>query len=397
MDNYRLIENRGLIVPDTATIRACVEAEFRAVFGEDMPTDPATPQGMLITRITEERDAIARNNAELANQINPAIAGGVFLDSLIALTGSRRRSAVRSLIAGAQFGGVPGTIISAGSLATVEPSGEQFAVVADVILGQAGTGVGDLRAVNAGPVAASAGSLNAVASSVLGWETIFNPAAAVLGKDKEKDVPLRRRRRQTLARQTTSINEAIVSRLYDLPGVRSLSYLENYSDTGQVMDGIFLRKHSLWACVEGGTDDGVAQALFETKTVGGGYNGAVIVAVPDPINGRLYEVKFDRPEEVVLLVRVSARASYLDIQQVIPDLVMNYVSGEVEGDAGFVTGSDVSPFEIAGAINQQEPTIFVRRVELSLAGSGTWSSDTFEIARNQVARTRRSSIQVVVE
>ncbi|MCZ8432225.1 hypothetical protein [Achromobacter ruhlandii] len=157
-----------------------------------------------------------------------------------------------------------------------------------------------------------------------------------------------------------------------------------------------MRKHSIWACVEGGTDMEVAKAIFETKTVGGGYNGAVVVQVPDPVNGRLYEVKFDRPEEVALLIRVTVRSSTLDVQQLVPDLVMNYVNGEIDGDVSFVVGSDVSTFEIASAINQQEPSIFVKKVELSVVGSGTWSADTMVIAPNQIARTQRSSIQVVI-
>lgn len=395
MADYSFIVNRGVIVPDTATTRTQVEAEFRAVFGDDMPTDPATPQGLLITRITEERDAIARNNAELANQINPALSGGVFLDSLMALTGGRRRSSVRSLIVGAVLGGVPGTNVPAGSIAETE-QGEQFELVNTVVLDAAGTAAGNLRALQDGEIIVPAGGLNTVASSVLGWETITNPSAAIPGQREENDVLLRRRRAQTLALQTTSINEAIVSRLYDIEAVRSCYYLENYADVDQVVDGIPMRKHSIWACVEGGTDMEVAKAIFETKTVGGGYNGAVVVQVPDPVNGRLYEVKFDRPEEVTLLIRVTVRSSTLDVQQLIPDLVMNYVNGEIDGDVSFVVGSDVSTFEIASAINQQEPSIFVKKVELSVVGSGTWSADTMVIAPNQIARTQRSSIQVVI-
>ncbi|MFY2842308.1 baseplate J/gp47 family protein [Achromobacter ruhlandii] len=395
MADYSFIVNRGVIVPDTATTRAQVEAEFRAVFGDDMPTDPATPQGLLITRITEERDAVARNNAELANQINPALSGGVFLDSLMALTGGRRRSSVRSLIVGAVLGGVPGTNVPAGSIAETE-QGEQFELVNTVVLDAAGSAAGNLRALQDGEIIVPAGGLNTVASSVLGWETITNPAAAIPGQREENDVLLRRRRAQTLALQTTSINEAIVSRLYDIEAVRSCYYLENYEDVDQVVDGIPMRKHSIWACVEGGTDMEVAKAIFETKTVGGGYNGAVVVQVPDPVNGRLYEVKFDRPEEVTLLVRVTVRSSTLDVQQLIPDLVMNYVNGEIDGDVSFVVGSDVSTFEIASAVNQQEPSIFVKKVELSVVGSGTWSADTMVIAPNQIARTQRSSIQVVI-
>jgi len=395
MADYSFIENRGVIVVDTATTRAQVEAEFRAVFGEDMPTDPATPQGALITRITEERDAIARNNAELANQINPNLAGGVFIDSLMALTGGQRRSSVRSLIVGAILGGIPGTNVPAGSIAETE-QGEQFELVATVVLDPGGTASGSFRAIQDGEIVVPPGGLETVASSVLGWETITNPAAAIPGQVEENDVLLRRRRAQTLALQTTSINEAIVSRLYDIEAVRSCYYLENYADVDQEVDGIPMRKHSIWACVEGGTDQEVAQALFETKTVGGGYNGAVVVDVADPVNGRLYDVKFDRPNEIALLIRVSVRESTLDVQQLIPDLVMNYVNGGIEGDVSFVVGSDVSTFEIASAINQQEPTIFVKKVELSVVGSGVWSADTMDIAPDQIARTQRSSIQVVI-
>ncbi|WP_241135435.1 baseplate J/gp47 family protein, partial [Achromobacter xylosoxidans] len=172
----------------------------------------ATPQGLLITRITEERDAIARNNAELANQINPALSGGVFLDSLMALTGGRRRSSVRSLIVGAVLGGVPGTNVPAGSIAETE-QGEQFELVNTVVLDAAGSAAGNLRALQDGEIIVPAGGLNTVASSVLGWETITNPSAAIPGQREENDVLLRRRRAQTLALQTTSINEAIVSRL----------------------------------------------------------------------------------------------------------------------------------------------------------------------------------------
>lgn len=395
MADYNFIESRGVIVADTAMTRAQVEAEFRAVFGDDMPTDPATPQGMLITRITEERDAIARNNAEVANQVNPNLAGGLFLDSLVALTGGRRRSSVRSQIIGAELGGVPGTNVPAGSIAETA-QGEQFELVATVVLNAAGVASGNLRALQEGEIVVPPGGLNTVASSVLGWETISNPDAAIPGQVEENDVLLRRRRAQTLALQTTSINEAIVSRLYSIETVRSCHYLENYADVDQVIDGIPMRKHSIWACVEGGTDQAVAQALFETKTVGGGYNGAVVVHVQDPVNGRLYEVKFDRPEEIALLIRVTVKASPLDVQQLVPDLIMNYVGGDIEGDVSFVVGSDVSTFEIASAVNQQEPTIFVKKVELSVVGSGTWSPDTLEIAPNQIARTQRSSIQVVI-
>jgi len=394
MADFEYINNRGTIIPDTADIRAEVEAEFKAVFGDDMPTDPATPQGKLITRIVETRDGVARNNAELANQINPSLAGGLFLDALTALTGASRRSAVKSLITGAVFGGVPGTNIPSGSLAETA-DGDQFSVVTSVVLNASGTATGSLRAVNDGEIIVPPNALNTVASSVLGWETITNPTSAIPGQVEETDAALRRRRAQTLALQTTSVNEAIVSRLYDIDDVRSVYYLENYADEDLTIDGIAMRKHSIWACVEGGSDQDVAQALFETKTVGGGYNGDVVVSVTDSTSGRHYEIKFDRPTEVSVLIRVTARSNQLDLMRLIPDLVMNYVNGDIDGDVSFVIGKDVSPFEISGAINQQEPSIFVTKVELSTDGIA-WSSNTLSIAPNQIARTQSSAIIVAV-
>lgn len=394
MADYQYLTSQGVIVPDTSQTRAQVEAEFKAVFGQDLVTDPSSPAGALITRITEERDALARNNAELANQINPDYAGGVFLDAIWRLTGGRRNEAVRSHINGVVLGGVPGTIIPAGSLAQSQ-AGDRFELVSAVQLNASGVATGTFRALEDGAIQVPPNGLDSVASSVLGWETVNNPSAAIPGRPEEGDPQARRRRRRTLALQTTSVNEAVVSRLYDIPEVRSLYYLENYTDATQVIDGITLKRNSLWACVEGGSDEDVARALFETKTVGGGYNGAVVVNVPDPTNGRPYEVAFDRPTEVHLLIRVTVKVTSLDTQTLIPQLVMNYVNGDIEGDVSFVVGADVSPWEISGAINQQEPSIVIRKVEISEVGSGIWSSDVFDIAPDEVARTQLSSITVV--
>ncbi|MBP3932282.1 MAG: hypothetical protein J6D44_00175, partial [Pseudomonas sp.] len=96
MADYNYIVSTGVIVPDTASLRSEVEAEYKSVLGADLPVTPETPQGVLITAEVESRDGMVRNNAELANQINPDIAGGVWLDAIWALTRGKRRGATRS-------------------------------------------------------------------------------------------------------------------------------------------------------------------------------------------------------------------------------------------------------------------------------------------------------------
>lgn len=393
MADYNYVTSEGVIVPDTSAIREQVEAEWKSAFGADLPVTPETPQGVIITTEVEARDGMVRNNAEVANQINPDIAGGIWLDALWSLTRGSRRAATRSRLSGVVFSGVPGTIIPAGSLATVQGTNSRFRTIVNIIIGASGSTTSSMEAVEAGPIAAPVGGLNEVASSVLGWETVSNPSAAVLGQTRESDVSSRRRRRQTLSLQSVGMPESIISRLYDTDGVRSLSFRENITNANIVIDGVTLLPHSIYACVEGGSDIDVATALHASKAVGPNYNGSVTVNVTDPSSGQVYAVKFSRPVQRTFRARITVKKSNLDVQTIIPNAIEMYVNGELEGDSGLTVNQDLSSFELAGAVNQVEPRIFVLRAETSENGID-WSSNDVPILLNQIALLPKSAIQV---
>lgn len=393
---YQYINSTGVIVPDTAETRATVEAEFQSVFGTDMPLDPSTPQGGLVTLLTEARDGMVRNNAELANQINPDLAGGVFLSAIWRFTGGQRRAGSFSRLLGVQLAGQPNTLIPAGSIATASESGAQFATTAAVLIGPLGTVTADFQALETGPINVPIGGLDSIASGILGWETVSNPSAATPGKLVEGDIPARLRRRQTLALQTISSTEAIISALYDTEGVESLSFRENVAATTQVIDGITMVAHSIYACVDGGADADVAFVLMREKTDGAAFNGAVTVNAMQPLSKQIIPVKFDRPAEIQVFVRFTVRPSPLDVQTIIPDTIIAYRDGELPGDRGFTVGTPVSPFELSGAVHQVAPQIFVTKVELSTNGGVSWSTSSVAVALNQVARVTRSSVLVVI-
>lgn len=395
MANYDYVTSTGVIVPDTADIRSEVEAEWRTAFGQDLPVDPETPQGVMITMETESRDALVRNNAEVANQINPDISGGIWLDAIWSLTGGSRRGATRSRLNGVEFRGIASTLIPAGSIATVSPSGERFRTLVNILLDGTGFATSTMEAINTGPIAAAEGTLTEVASSVLGWEQVYNPSDAVLGQVVESDVASRRRRRQTLALQSNGSPESIISRLYDTDGVRSLSFRENITNDPITIDGISIPGHYIYACVEGGSDQDVANALFQSKAVGPGYAGSITVPVTDAASGQVYDVNFDRPVERTFQARFTVKSSPLDALNIIQNAVQSYVNGELEGDAGLVVNQNLSPFELAGAVNIVEPRIFITKVELSTDGL-TWSTAEIEIKLNEVARLPKSAVQVVI-
>ncbi|MEQ4714203.1 baseplate J/gp47 family protein [Providencia alcalifaciens] len=394
MADYQYLTSQGVIVPDTSTLRDDVESEYRSVFGQQLDVNPETPQGALITMEVENRDAVVRNNAELANQINPDLAGGIFLDAIWALMGGQRFDATHSFLSQVKFTGIAETIIPKGSQAATL-NGDLFETTKTLIIGKGGSVTGDMRAIETGAIECGVGQLNKVASSVLGWETVHNPSNAVLGRDAESDLQSRRRRKQTLAKNTVSVGEAITSALYELEGVRSLAYRENYTDQPMMFDGITLVPHSIYVCVEGGDKEAIARSLLRTKTLGAAFNGSEEVEVLENISGQIYPVKFDRAKEIVLFCRVTVKKATVDAQTIIPAAVELWANGEIDGEGGLVVGRDVSPFEISAGINAVEPRLFITRVELSTDGKA-WSSNNYEIKMNEVARLKRSAVQVVL-
>ncbi|WP_272539166.1 terminase family protein [Providencia sp. PROV197] len=124
-------------------------------------------------------------------------------------------------------------------------------------------------------------------------------------------------------------------------------------------------------------------------------NGSEEVEVLETISGQIYPVKFDRAKEIVLFCRVTVKKATVDAQTIIPAAVESWSNGDIDGEGGLVVGRDVSPFEISASINAVEPRLFITRVELSTDGKA-WSSNNYEIKMNEVARLKRSAVQVVL-
>lgn len=401
MADYGFVVETGVIVPDTVVLRAQVEAEWREAFGADIILTANTPQGVLVTMLTLARDNTARNNAALANQINPDVAGGIFLDAIWRLTGGDRVKATQSIVTGVALTGVPGTIIPAGVLLAVgSADGALFASVGTVQLNGSGLATVDFQAVDAGPVAAPAGDLEFIVSGVLGWETATNPTPAVLGVARESDIAGRRRRRDTLALQSVSMSEATLAAVRDqnqCPGVRSAVYRENRTGATVVIDGVSLVEHSIYVCVSGGTDADIAAALLRSKSGGCNWNGTTTVNTTDPASGQVYPVSFQRPEEKQVYIRVTVRqgSEVGDPVTTARNAVLAYVNGELDGEPGLIIGADVSPWEIAGAVNRGAPGLYVTSVTVSLDGI-TFTSNVIPFDLDEQAQVFEGNIQITV-
>jgi len=394
--DYDLVTTTGVVVPDTQDLRAQVIAEYLAAFGADLSTDSSTPQGVLINMEALARTAVVINNAALANQINPNLAGGIFLDAILKLTGSSRTSASHTLVT-CVLTGVNGTIIPLASQAK-DTNGvlyQSVGIAAATILLNTATVV--FEAVDTGAITCGANTLTSIVSDILGWETINNPAVQdSVGSAEQSDAEARLFRRRTLALQGLSIAEAIVSGLYATTGVTSVFFQENVAATPQVINGVSMVAHSLYACVLGGSDIAVANILQLKKSGGCAYNnGASGTPISVPlivqVSGQVIDVLFDRPDDIpfIVLITISATTAVNNPSLTTKDAIAAYING-------LQVGTGVSPFELAGAVVEVAPGIFVHDLQVSKASPVSFVRTEITLAVFEKASATAGSVTVTL-
>lgn len=394
---YQYLDDTGVVVPDTIDLKTEVQQEYLTGIDANLNLADETPQGVMIAAEALARAEVVANNAAVANQINPNIAGGPFLAAICELTGLDVPIGTHSYLTAVAIGGQALTFIPAGSVAHVGgPSGAAFQTVAAVTLSAGGTGVVDFQAVDIGPTPCGISGLN-TPSAVLGWETVNNSAAAVLGELAPTDAELRTLRKNTLALQGIGLPEAVTSALNDTPGVRSIQFRENVTNGTLTIDGIVLVAHSIWACVSGGLDLDVATALLQSKSLGCNWNGATTVNVTEPSSGQTYPVQFDRPTNVPIWVRYTIKTGTLlgDQLSQIQAATQAYATGQIDGMSGFTVGAGVSPFELAAAVVAELPGTFVMKVEVSLDNI-TYVTTELVLALDHIATVIDSAVTVIL-
>ncbi len=403
MTGFIYVTATGIIVPDTGTTKSEVQAEFVAALGADLVLDDATPQGRLIDVEVAARDAYVRTMAEFANQINPNVAVGTFLEAICGLHGVQPVIATYSVASNCILTGSEGTFVPASSRVS-SATGDIFSTVNDVTIGVGGTVTVDVVAIVAGGVVAAADSITKIIDGILGWTAITNPAAAVEGVAASTDQSLRIERKQLLSIMSKGTSEAIQSNVKGVTGVISLQQRENPSSGNENVDGVHMTPHSTWVCVQGGSDEDVALALFKSKqsgspwTSGTGNGAPVTVNVTDPNSGQVYPVLFTRGTEIPIIVRVtiSMGTTTADPNVTIPAAIFEYAAGTMPGEVGFVLGADASPFELAGAISRNTPGVFVKNVEVGTVASPIYGNTPVAIDLWEYASIAGSNIIILV-
>lgn len=161
--------------------------------------------------------------------------------------------------------------------------------------------VGEVQAVNAGPIEQPANTIDTILTPMLGWDSVINPVAATPGEDRETDEELRLRFRNGKFDRATNTYDAIYSALINLDNVTEVTIYEN--DTS-VVDGNGVPAHSFLPIVSGGLSQAIGNAIWENKPTGILSYGNTSVSVTD-IQGGTHTVSFSRPNPVVIYISID--------------------------------------------------------------------------------------------
>ena len=298
----------GFSADDVSDVRAAVAQAWKQAFRSDntaeLNTEPETPAGQIIDSQTA---SITQKDSELlylANMLNPLKATGIFQDALGEIYYIRRKPAIASS-AVIKCTGLPGTVIpvSAQIMSTADDTVWQNTEAQTI--GSDGTCECVFECQSSGLISAATGTLSRINTMVAGWDTAVNEAAAVVGQNAETQGAFEARRYASVGLNSRGTISAVYARVANCANVVSCIVRENKTNVPIEIDGYYLKAHSVFVSVVGGSDEDIAEAIYNSCSAGCDYNGNTTVAVTDSATRAVEKVTFYRPEEFDVYVKVT--------------------------------------------------------------------------------------------
>ena len=229
-----------------------------------------------------------------------------------------------------------------------------FGTNADVTIGIGGNVNVQATATVAGLQLVAAGAISQIVDVVNGWETVNNTAAGITGRNRETDVIYRERIRRQTRRNALSSLDAIGIAVEVVDGVAKVNPLENDENASAVVDGVTIAAHSVYIVVQGGVDDDVALAIYNSRAAGTPTDGSVTVNIPR--GNWTVGIKFARPAETPISVTLTIdtidgfpSGGITQIQQALLDLVADLDIGEpIYDGSAYVAILGIPGFRILG-------------------------------------------------
>ena len=272
------VDDTGVHAPSLETALADTRQQLADIFGDDIANADQTPQGQLAGLIAVLETFIGEALVRLGNATSVNDAVGTQLDTLGELLDILRQRATRSRVT-ATVTGVAGTNLPAASRARTA-DGDVFRTIADVAIAPSPGVSVEMEAVEEGAVRADAGTLTNIVTVVPGWETITNPAAAVIGVPRQGDPEYRTAYRRRTAHRAIGSGSAIESAVDEALGGRQ-RVIENFTANSIVEQEFTVYANSILAVVQSGIDATIQRAIETARGMGVGTMTAIVGGTPN--------------------------------------------------------------------------------------------------------------------
>ncbi len=321
------INENGLLIDEFSTIYTRLADKFKLIYGQDINLEQNSPDGQLLGIITNEIYDLQTLLLHIYNSFDPDLAQGVEINKIMKLIAQTRRASTKSIVDITIVANANVTLPA--DYTIIDENKNEWVINAETTL-TAGTHIVSFNAVNFGAIEASANTINDVVTVFPEITSVNNATAALIGKDEESDVLLRKRRNNLLAVNSISTVAGLSSKLSSLDTVLDVVVYENFTDEYDPIKD--MEAHSLWVIVDGGAVDEISRIIALDKTIGTGLKGIVEnTYVETYLRGDgvsrfiSHEVKFDRPTRIPLTVRLTVTkrlpTSIINIQEIKNKLV----------------------------------------------------------------------------
>ena len=298
----------GFSADDVSDVRVAVAQAWKQAFRSDntaeLNTEPETPAGQIIDSQTA---SITQKDSELlylANMLNPLKATGIFQDALAEIYFLRRKPAIAST-AVIRCTGLPGTVIPVSAQVMSTADDTVWQNTEETKIGDDGTCECVFECQSAGLISAAAGTLSRINTMVAGWDTAVNPWAATVGQNAETQGAFEARRYASVGLNSRGTIAAVYARVANCANVVSCIVRENKTNMPIEIDGYYIKAHSIFVSVVGGSDEDIAEAIYNSCSAGCDYNGNTTVSVTDSATKAVEKVTFYRPAEFDVYVKVT--------------------------------------------------------------------------------------------
>lgn len=286
--------------------------------------------------------------------------------------------------------GEVGTVVPAGFLVATN-GGLQYTVMNAVTIGDSGTVLALVRAVETGPEYNTAAQTVLVIvnpSSVAGIESVTNDADITGGRLKETDAEFRERYYKSVDYPGGVNADAFrAALLNDVEGVSSVYVYEN--DTDEFDNTYNLPSHSIEVVVYGGIDESIAKAIYSRRSGGIQTIGNTMVSVMTASQQQL-PIHFSRPTAKKIWIKVSGLKRGTDYagDDAVKQALLEYIGSSTVGGLGI--GQNVVYIKLPGIV-AAVPGVEDFDIDISTDGI-TYSKTNIEIGYREKAITEESAV-----